>query len=154
MRLRSPARLKQRRLALVVLAATGVIGPCVSAAAAADADSASLSVEVNKLEPQDKSCQLYLVINNTSAIAYPTLKLDLIFFGADGVIARRLAVDLGPVRPNKKSVKSFDLENLACGTVGSILLNDVLDCRSEAGPLPDCLGRVTVSSRAGIPVSK
>lgn len=113
-----------------------------------------ISVELNKLESNGKSCRAYIVVNNPSDAALQVMKLDLIFFRPDAVIERRLAVDLGPVRPAKKTVKTFDLDALPCETIGSVLVNDVIDCRDASGPVAECLGRVVVSSRAAVSLSK
>jgi hypothetical protein len=121
---------------------------------ASAADAGAIAVELNKLETDSKSCRAYIVVGNPSEAAIQILKLELILFRPDAVIERRLAVDLGPVRPNKKSVKTFELEALPCETIGSILVNDVIDCRDATGPLTDCLARLTFSSRAPVQFSK
>jgi hypothetical protein len=132
--------------AMLLLTVATALGPARAAQ--------SIAVELNKLEAQNKSCRAYLVIDNPSDTAFQVLKLDLIFFRQDGVIDRRLAVDLGPMRPNKRSVKSFDLDGMPCEGIGSVLVNDVMECRDAASPVTDCLSHLTVASRAGIPLSK
>lgn len=113
-------------------------------AAAAD----PLSVELNRLEEREGSCRIYLVIGNKSATAYESLKLDLVLFGTDGVIVRRLAVEAAPLRADKTSVKLFDVSGLACTGIGNVLLNDVLECRGATGDEADCIARIVPSSRA------
>ena len=107
---------------------------------------AGLSIELNKLEPAEHGCRAYFVITNQSSTAYDVFKLDLVLFQTDGVIARRFAIDLGPVKPDKRSVKLFDIDAIPCEQVGSLLINDVLECKSEPGPTPDCLAEITPSS--------
>ena len=79
-------------------------------AAAAGAKAGSLTIELNKLEPQKDSCRAYVVVTNNSSTVYQALKLDLVLFQPDGVIGRRFALDLGPVKAQKRSVKLFDLD--------------------------------------------
>jgi hypothetical protein len=110
------------------------------------AESGNLSVELNKLEPEEHGCRAYFVVNNTSGTTYGVLKLDLVLFRPDGVIGRRFAIDLGPLKPDKRTVKQFDIDDTPCNQVGSVLLNDVLECKGESGPIADCLGEITVSS--------
>jgi hypothetical protein len=110
------------------------------------AGTGTLSVELNKLEPEAHGCRAYFVVNNTSGTAYGVLKLDLVLFRPDGVIGRRFAIDLGPLKPDKRTVKLFDIDDTPCTQVGSVLLNDVLECKGESGPIADCLGEITVSS--------
>ena len=118
------------------------------------ADAPAVTIELNKLEPQGKACRAYLVIDNPSDAAFQALKLDLVVFRTDGVIDRRLLIDLAPVRAAKKSVKIFDIDALACDAVGSVLLNDVTDCRDATGPVLDCAARLKLSSRAGPALTK
>ena len=37
-------------------------------------------------------------------------------------------------------------EGLACEKIGSVLINDVVDCKSETGAPADCLSAMTVKS--------
>lgn len=107
-----------------------------------------LSIELNKLEPQDGACRAYLVFDNSDGPALENLQLDLILFDQAGVIARRLAVDTGPLRAAKTSVKLFDIADLPCNDIRRILVNEVLDCRDASGLKDDCIERLTLSSRA------
>jgi len=120
---------------------------------AATAD-APVTVELNKLEDQGTGCRVHLVILNTTAAAFDAYKLDLVLFGRDGIIARRIAVEIAPLRANKKSVKLFDVADLACPTIGSILVNDVLECSGSGATAVSCIDGLQVTSRAGIELSK
>ncbi len=120
---------------------------------AASVPAGQLAIQLNKLEPQGKSCRAYLVIKNKSATAYPTFKVDLIEFRTDGIIGHRFLFDLGPIRANKEAVKLFDL-NTPCDQIGSFLVNDVTECKTDAGPAKDCLKALTLSSRAKAQLTK
>ena len=128
------------RVAAVVL---GWLLPQLIAAAA-------LNVELNKLEPQGEACRLYLVFANDTAREFSAFKLDLVLFGRDGVIARRLAVDAGPLRAHRTSVRLFDLPRVECAGVARVLVNEVLECRAGTEEVSDCESLVTVSSRADV----
>jgi hypothetical protein len=128
---------------------------CLSIAAAVLAPvpalAADLSIDLNKLETQSGNCRLTMVVVNGRTAAAQSLRADLVMFGPDGVVAKRLAVDLGPVPANKTIVKAFDVAGLACDGIGSILLNDVPACQfagsTEAAPA--CLDIISVTSKAG-----
>jgi hypothetical protein len=120
---------------------------------AASAQEAATSIELNKLEPQGQGCRAYFVVNN-KATAYQELKLDLVLFRPDGVIGRRFAVDLGPLKADKRSVKLFDIDGTACDQIGSFLINDVMECKAESGPVADCLKDVSVSSLTNVQLNK
>ncbi|MGE0118957.1 MAG: Tat pathway signal sequence domain protein [Dongiaceae bacterium] len=111
-------------------------------------------LELNKLEDREQSCRIHLVLENMSADGFTGYKLDLVLFGPDGIIARRIAVDVAPLRARKTSVKLFDVDALACGSIGSVLVNDVLDCRGGAGETADCVEALAVSTRASVSISK
>src|SRR5688500_11394221 len=97
---------------------------------AAKAEESSIAIELNKLEPQGNQCRAYLVIQNKSSTIFSELKLALLLFQPDGVIGRRFAVELAPLKANKRTVKLFDLEGTACDEVSSFLINDVMECKA------------------------
>ena len=105
----------------------------VSTAVTALAADSGVSVELNKLEPQDAACRAYFVLENRSPIAFSTLKLDLVMFDNDGIVTRLLAAELGPLPLEKTSLKVFDMEELPCTGLGRLLLNDVTGLRRRLG---------------------
>lgn len=113
-----------------------------------------LSVELNKLEQRDGACRAYLVILNGTKDAFDALKLDLVLFGSDGVIATRLALDAAPLAAGKTAVKPFDISGIECAAIGRVLLNDILSCASTAGARDDCVALIVTSSRASAPFVK
>jgi len=121
---------------------------------AASGSGEGITLELNKLEKSDKGCRAYVVITNPTKTSYDAFKLDLVMFQKDGVVERRFALDLSPVRPDKRSVKLFDLDGAQCEEIGSFLINDVMDCRTSTGPATDCLARLKVKSLTKIEISK
>jgi hypothetical protein len=99
-------------------------------------------------------CRAYVVVSNPSTTSFDAYKLDLVMFQADGIIGRRFAVDLAPLRPSKRTVKLFELDGTSCDGIGSFLVNDVMECRSDAGPVNDCLARLQVKSLTKVEISK
>ena len=121
---------------------------------AADVAASGTSLELNKLETTDKGCRAYVVVNNTTDVSYSAYKLDIILFQSDGVIGKRFALDLSPFKAQKKSVKLFDLEGVACDKIGSFLINEVMECKTDAGPATDCLQRLATSTLTKVQLSK
>lgn len=140
--------MKQSLSSAIALAALTVSSVC------AMAQSAGPSLELNKLETFDKGCRAYLVINNPTETNYTGYKLDLVLFQTDGVIGRRFALDLAPLKASKKTVKLFELDGIACDKIGSFLINDVMECKAESGPSADCLQRLGTSSLTNVKISK
>ncbi|MGV1013967.1 MAG: hypothetical protein ACOYB4_03260 [Methyloceanibacter sp.] len=133
---------------------------CIAAATmglglnSATAQEDTVSIELNKLEPQGGQCRAYFVVNNKSGKDYEELKLDLVLFKPDGVIGRRFAIDLAPLKANKRTVKLFDIEGTACDEVGSFLINDAMECKAESGPVADCLNGLALSTLTNVQLSK
>jgi hypothetical protein len=107
----------------------------------------TIAIELNKLEPQDQNCRVYFVID-TKATAYQELKLELVLFGPDKVIDRRFAVGLGPLKAGKRTVRLFDIAGTPCDQIGSFLINNVIECKAESGPVADCLEDISVSTHS------
>jgi hypothetical protein len=101
-------------------------------------------VELNSIESADNRCRLNFVIENKSDVAIESLKLDLVAFGSDGGILRRLVTEMGPVRAAKTMVRAFAVDS-DCRQIGSILVNDVTAC--APGEPGACLDGLGLSSR-------
>lgn len=170
------------RLARAAPAAAALALVCagVGYAPPAWADAAApIPLELNKLEPVPTpaaapgggaaatpgatggGCRAYIVISNPDAEPIEQLRLDLILFGTDGVILRRLALDLAPLAAHKTAVRPFDVQGQPCDGIGRMLVNDVLACQTgqPGTATPDqqrqaCLDRLQVSSRAKAELSK
>ncbi|GAB3678199.1 Tat pathway signal sequence domain protein [Salinisphaera aquimarina] len=124
------------------------------AQAASESAGGGVEVELNKLEPVDGACRAYLVTQNLTDTRFDAFQLDVVMFDNDGIVARRLAVQIAPMAPQKTSLKVFDIKNLACGDIGQLLLNDVLECRDSDGARDDCLSLISVSQRGNTPFIK
>lgn len=122
----------------------GLTAPSLPAAA----DDGRVTIELNKLETNGNGCHPYLVFENRTEIDFGSLKLDLVMFDGDGIIARRVAVEGAPLPPGKMAVKVFDLPDLACERIGRVLLNGLTQCADPAGERRGCLALIDTASRA------
>ena len=113
-----------------------------------------VSIQLNKLESIDKGCRAYMVIDNPGDTAYSDYKIDLVLFQTDGVIGKRFSIDLAPLKAKKKSVKLFDIDGLQCDKIGSMLVNDVMECKSDTGSLSGCLQNLKTSTLTKVQLSK
>jgi hypothetical protein len=139
---------------LAAFALLFAIPGAASAKPAAPEAKSGLRIELNKLEPKGQDCRAYLVFANHTAKSYDALRLDLIIFGTDGVIARRLSVDVGALPARKTNVRLFDLAGLPCDGIGQLLLNDIPACGAP-GDGASCLDGVSTASRiANVPFAQ
>jgi len=136
---------------VLVAAAMTVVAtmPAAAMAQAVDGKPAGdgIAIELNKLEPVKTACRAYLVVQNRTGAALTSLRLDLVMFGSDGVIARRLAVETAPLPAGKTAVRLFDMDGTPCDGISRVLLNDVLACSGDDGGRDDCLAAIRTSSR-------
>ena len=109
-----------------------------------------VAIELNKLEQVEDACRIYMVVRN-GRTAYDSFKLDVVLFDTGGVIASRVAVGMGPLRAERPTVKLFDVQDQPCEGIGSLLVNEVLECQ-PAAVASDCLARIEVSSRTDVQI--
>jgi hypothetical protein len=121
-----------------------------TAAAAAQ----TLDLELNKLEDIEGQCAASLLLTNRMSETLEQVRFDLYVFAQDGVIARRLLLDTGPMRVDKTTVATFALLDRPCSTIGRLLVNDVPVCKTAAGTNIDCVGALNLTSRAAVPLAK
>jgi len=103
-----------------------------------------LAIDLNSVEASDNRCRMNFVVENKGDAGLESLKLDLVVFGTDGGITRRLITEMGPIRPMKTSVRAF-LVDTECKAIGAILINDVTAC--TPGNPNACLDALALSSR-------
>lgn len=113
-----------------------------------------LNLELNKLSDVDGYCAASLLLINRMGSTLDQVRFDLFVMDRDGVIARRLFLDTGPMRDGKTTVATFAILDRPCAEVGRLLINDVPICKTEAGDDTDCVAALDVSSRAGIELAK
>jgi len=120
----------------------------------ASAQEGRVGLELNKLEPANNACRSYVLLQNQTGAAFTSLKLDLVMFDAEGIVAKRLALETAPLPADKTSLKVFDISGMSCEQVGRILLNDVLECAGDAGAREGCLGLIDVSAKGDLSLIK
>lgn len=127
-------------------------------AGAAKGSPADVVLELNRIEPRDQACRLYLLLRNSRPEGFERLTLDLVFFDRKAIIDRRFSVEAGPLPGDKTSLKQLDVPELSCDALGSLLLNDVTACdgssegasdsASDSGS--DCISLVGLENRTDI----
>jgi hypothetical protein len=122
--------------------------------AAGNAAAQTLDIELNRLEDLAGQCAASLLLTNRMTETLEQVRFDLYIFGQDGVIARRLLLDTGPMRVDKTTVATFALLDRSCSTIGRLLVNDVPICKTVNGAALDCVAALNLTSRAAVPLAK
>ena len=101
-------------------------------------------LELNATETADNRCRVTFLIENKSTRNIDSLKLDLAMFNPQGVIQRRMIVEMGPLRGKRTNVRTFSSDG-ECNQLGAILVNDVSAC-APVEPAA-CMDGLALSSR-------
>lgn len=146
-------------LAGAVLAGAVLAGAVLAGAAPAAAQQPAagergrLTLELSRLEPADGACRAYVTMENRTQADLAVLRLDVFLFAPDRSILSRVAVASGRVRPDRVRVLVFDVPDVPCQRVGSVLVNGVLVCQEQGGRLrDDCEDLIAVRSRVQVPL--
>lgn len=115
------------------------------------ADDGRLAIELNKLETSGEHCRAWLLLENDTRIDFRDLRLDLVVFDPDGIIAQRLATDAPELDAGRTAVHVTTLRDTACKAVDRILLNGFLRCGDADGTREDCDTHVETRSAAAVP---
>lgn len=116
----------------------------------ARSESGGLQIELNKLEKREASCRTYFVFTNRTESQFSSLKLDLVMFDPEGVVAERIAVEAAPLAAGKTTLKVFDIDGLPCERISKVLLNEVLSCGDSNGQREDCIAAIEPAARGAV----
>ena len=123
------------------------------ATSAAAQEAPQISVEFNDLQQAPEGCRAVFVLNNGMAVALSELTLRIVGFDADAHASLFLSLDVGSLPVNKTRVIRFDLgEDIQCGDIGRLLVDDVINCEGPDVDAATCLGALSLSSLAGVPL--
>ena len=114
----------------------------------------SVGLELNKIEQDGQSCRLYLLTDNQSGLAFSTFTLEMVLFDKAGIIDRNMGLDIAPLPRAKKMVTAFNVKDIQCGAIGSILINQIMQCEAATSKAPDCMSLLDLSTRTDIAVNK
>jgi len=126
---------------LGILSLLALLAP---APAQAQATPETVRVELNNVESVKDRCRLTFVVENKNKEPVESLQLDLALFDQGGVVRRRIATEVGPLRAAKTIVKTFVADG-PCGEVGAILVNEVTACKP--GKASECLDALALETK-------
>jgi hypothetical protein len=140
-------------LLAAIAAGTGAAAQTAAPSAPSNA-SVPLRLELNRLEADGQNCRVYLLADNSKGEAYRAFKVDLFVLDTDGVAAKRVVLELGPIAAAKTMIRLFDIQAVPCARFGRVLLNDVLACEGESGARESCLADTKTESKTSAPFVK
>jgi hypothetical protein len=117
-------------------------------------DAGVLAIELNKLEDSDKGCLSSFLFDNRTGHQLNRFQLDLVFFDPDGIAAKQMLLDMAPLYADKQTFATFLLDDTACDTIGSVLVNGVPACENGSGHEIGCIDLLEVSSRSDVPLRR
>lgn len=122
-----------------------------SPAQAGEADSDRIALELNRLDDLNGNCRMTLIVANGFDRAIDAIAFEFVMFDGGGLVERITSVDFGRLEAAKTVVRQFDIEGLACGGLGRVLVNSVTRCEGPQFTPKTCLGALSTSARAPTP---
>ena len=120
---------------------------------AAPAQSGNFELELNTAadvgaEAGGPACRLTYVATNNTGIALERTSYEVVVFDGGGAVSRILVLEFGALPLGRTRVVQFDLADLGCADISRILVNNQIDCASDAGEHEVCLAALIASSRS------
>lgn len=103
----------------------------------------NLTVQLNALDQTDASCRVVFTARNGLDTDITSLVLEVVAFDTDGAVGRIALFDFADLPADVPRVRQFDLPDLGCSKIGSLLVNGVQSCEGAEG----CAAALDVSSR-------
>jgi hypothetical protein len=133
--------------------AVALIGAAALPGAAA-AEEAPLGIELNKLESFEAGCRSFFLFRNRAEVAFDSFEMALAILDRGGVIDRLITLEAAPLPAQRTTLKLFEIPDIACEAIGTVLLHDITACTAATGPTGDCFAMVELTSLAPAPLVK
>ncbi|MBK0328970.1 hypothetical protein I5535_16955 [Rhodobacteraceae bacterium F11138] len=136
------------RLALGLLTALAV--PVAVLAQAGNTASARLFLELNTVQDVGEACRLtFLVRNETGTSIDKAVFETVIFDRSDGVISLSL-FNFRDMPADRPRVRQFELPDIACDSVGQVLINGANSCIVDGAESAVCETELSPNSRLDV----
>ena len=116
-------------------------------------DDARFELELNDAQAgASGGCRLVYVARNASQIALDQAEYEVAVFNADNVVTKLLILKFGDFAPDDTKVAQFEIGDLACDAISSIVVNRMVSC-TETGTnasVPLCKAGLTTRSLSTI----
>lgn len=133
------------------LTATMIITALLGGSAFAEsATDPKLTLELNRLEPNDTACRATFIVRNGFAAALEVFGVEMVTFDDAGLVGLMTVFDFGSLTPGKTLVKRFDLPDTKCTKISRILVNGVARCNGKGIDTVACAAELTASNRTEV----
>ncbi|ABG33633.1 hypothetical protein CEP88_10165 [Roseobacter denitrificans] len=105
-----------------------------------------ISVHLDNVKQMEAACRLTFVAQNAFEQDVNRIVLETVAFDTKGSVASMTLFDFQKIPAGSMRVRQFDLPNMSCAALGSLLVNGVQTCESDV----DCEDALTVSSRTDV----
>lgn len=119
------------------------------------AETGRLTIEVNKFEEiEGGGCRAFFLFQNGTPTSFEGFEMSLAIFDKAGVIDRLLSIDAAPLPVARTTLKLFEIPQIACASIGQILLHDVPVCKPQNAEATDCYPLIDLASKTAAPLVK
>ena len=118
----------------------------------------SLSIELNKIEQIESSCNVFFLARNSLGQPINSLSFETVLLDQQGAITRLAVLDFLDLPANKLRMRQFEFPNLQCDAVNQLLFNSLISCHSNASMNTDsqttslCANKLVFTSSTNIEV--
>jgi hypothetical protein len=135
--------MKQLPTLLAVLALT------TTPALAQEAETPSLSIELNAQASSATGCLLTFMASNGHAEEIESAVFETVLFDKDGQVDRLTLFDFGSLPAGRPRVRQFQVEGLSCDALGQVLINGANSCKAGGADSALC-GTLELNSRTDV----
>lgn len=136
------------RFALMVLVAVAL--PNVAVAESVDDNAPRLLVELNTLGDVDAACRLTFVARNATGTTIERAVFEAVIFDKSDGVASLSLFDFRDLPANKLRVRQFDVTDIACDSIGQVLVNGASSCLVDGVDSAICDSALVVGSRISV----
>ncbi|SNR73494.1 hypothetical protein [Puniceibacterium sediminis] len=104
-------------------------------------------LELNSAVTVEGACRLSFLAQNLYAQPITSAVYETVLFTAGGDIDRLTLFDFGTLPVGRPRVRQFDIQGVACDTIGRVLINGASTCTGEGLPDAACDTGLVLRSR-------
>ena len=137
-----------RRLAFGVLLT--ITTPALALAQSAETADPSLSLELNAVQDAGEACRLTFLVNNETGLEIDKAVFETVIFDTTGGVVSLSLFNFRDLPAARPRVRQFEVPDVACDTVGKVLINGANSCVVDGAESEICNKALSLSSRLAV----